>query len=116
MLTIHTTGDWPRGAVRVTTVPSTRRIVAEVEAAIDRAWAEGQQRLGSRLFDGPMCRMESWHASADALHLNLSLTSYRVFFGTNLSNPNLIDRFGRDIAANPVGISSAPHTRDGWLL
>src|SRR4051812_9222284 len=116
MLTIHTTGNWSRGQVSVQTVASTRRINPAVEAMIDSAWREGQSRLGSKLFDGSMCRMESWHASPDSLNLNLSPTRYRIFFGTNLMNHQRGDELGREAFANPVGISTALLTRDGWLL
>jgi 8-oxo-dGTP pyrophosphatase MutT (NUDIX family) len=116
MLTLHTTGNWPRGAVRATTIPSTRRIVPEVESLIESSWCKGQARLGDRLFDGPMCRLESWSATRDSLELRLSPTSYRIFLGTNLSNEPLAEKFGIDVLANPVGISSVLLTRDGWLL
>jgi hypothetical protein len=114
MFKIHTKGDWKRGTISVQVVPSTRRIVPEVEAAIDEAWREGQERLGARLFDGPMCRIEGWSAT-DSLSLQLSLTSYRIFYGTNL-NPKVSDRFRSDVCANPVGISSGLQTQDDWLL
>lgn len=116
MLTIHTTGNWPRGAVRVAVVPSARRILPQVEAAIESFWKAGQERLGPHLFDGSMCRLEAWNANVDSLNLDLSLTSYRIFFGTNLGNPDLIQHHGTEIAANPVGVSSILMTLDGWLL
>lgn len=116
MLTIHQTGNWPQHAVRVSPVTSSRRNAPQVEALIESAWRDGQDRLGDRLFDGPMCRMESWRGERDALALELSLTSYRIFLGTNLMNPQLAESLGRDVMANPVGVSTALQTRDGWLM
>ena len=116
MLRILTTGNWSAEALRATLVPSTRRIVPEVEAAIDDAWREGKARLGEKLFDGPMCRMERFAASRHALELTLSLTTYRIFLGTNLNWRGAPKGFGPDIAANSVGISSALLTADGYLL
>jgi hypothetical protein len=116
MLTIHTTGNWSRGNVHASIVPSTRRIDPLVEAFIESSWRHGQQRLGVKLFDGPMCRMEKWRATAETLELSLSLTSYRIFFGTNLSDQPIAEHFGREVLASPVGVSSALLTRDGWLL
>jgi hypothetical protein len=115
MLTILTTGDWPRGSVHVRQVASTRQVIPKVESLIDSAWRDGHARLGGRLFDGPMCRIESWHATPESLELTLSQTSYRIFLGTNL-NPSVADRFGRDVCANPVGVSCILHTRDEWLM
>jgi 8-oxo-dGTP pyrophosphatase MutT (NUDIX family) len=63
-----------------------------------------------------MCRLERWHASPAELRLELSRTTYKAFLGTNLSHPELADRYGRDVLANPVGVSPALVTADGWLM
>jgi 8-oxo-dGTP pyrophosphatase MutT (NUDIX family) len=91
-------------------------MVPEVEALIERAWQAALSRPGVRLFDGPMCRMERWEASAERLSLDLSVTSYKPFLGTNLAHPELADQFGREVMANPVGVSPALHTSDDFLL
>src|SRR5688572_13684152 len=43
-------------------------------------------------------------------------TSYKPFLGTNLTHPELADRHGPAILANPVGVSPALITADGWLM
>jgi 8-oxo-dGTP pyrophosphatase MutT (NUDIX family) len=116
MLMFHATGDWTPDRVRVRWVESGRRIVPEVEMLIDQAWQAALRRPGVRLFDGPMCRMERWEASPERLSLELSVTSYKPFMGTNLAHPELADQFGRDVMANPVGVSPALHTSDNYLL
>ena len=116
MLRFHAPGDWPPGSVTATRVTDGRRRVAAVEAAIDAAWAAASARPGVRLFDGPMCRLESWHATPDCLTLALSPTSYKPFLGTNMVNPHLADQHGRDVMANPVGVSPALLTADGYLM
>ena len=116
MLRFHATGDWTPGQVRVGWVESGRRIVPEVERLIDRAWKAAISRPGVRLFDGPMCRLERWEASAQELSLDLSVTSYKPFMGTNLSHPELAEQFGREVMANPVGVSPALQTADDFLL
>lgn len=116
MLTFLAAGDWGRGQIHSTWRANSRRIVADVERAIDSAWQEALLRPGVKLFDGPMCRLESWGASPDSLRLTLSETSYKPFFGTNLSHPELADRFGPEVMANPVGVSPALHTADDFLL
>jgi hypothetical protein len=115
--TIHAGGGWPEGAVTTAWVLTGRRIVPEVERRIDEAWSAASERLGPRkLFDGPMCRLEAWEASPRQLRLSLSPTSYKPFFGTNLSDATLADRYGADVLANPVGLSTALQSADGWLL
>jgi 8-oxo-dGTP pyrophosphatase MutT (NUDIX family) len=88
----------------------------EVETMIERAWERAASRPGVQLFDGPMCRLESWEASPRRLAVVLSETSYKPFLGTNLTHPELADRYGPAILANPVGVSPALITADGWLM
>ncbi len=115
LLSIWITGSWSRGEVRIARIGSTRRIVPEVEAIIESAWQGGKARLGEHLFDGPMCRMEHWRASAGALELSLSETSYRIFYGTNLMNAGALSQYGRDLMAYPVGFSTSLKSCDGYL-
>ena len=112
MVIIREIGDWKPGQIRAASVPSTRAILPDVESAIDRAWADASARLGAKLFDGPMCRLERCEASPEALRLWVSPTSYKPFLGTNLT--------GLDVPAgalaNPLGLSAALVTSDGWLM
>ncbi len=93
-----------------------RRRVPEVESAIDAAWAAVAARPGVVLFDGPMCRTESWHATDDRLDLVLSPGSYKPFVGTNMAHPEFADVYGPGVMANPVGVSPALRTADGYLM
>ena len=116
-LKFHAVGLWPHGRVNVSRTASTRRIVHEVEAAIDAAWKKlVSDRPGVKLFDGPMIRLESHHASVDRLDLVVSPTSYRPFLGTNLTNPTLADQFGVNVLADPIGVSTSLLTSDGFLM
>lgn len=112
----HVIGRFPRGQVRTQLVDSTRPCIAEVEAIIERAWQETSRRPGVMLFDEPMCRLESFHAAADQLTLLVSRTSYKTFVGTNYVNPQLAQRYGSQVLANPLGISSLVESGDGWVL
>ena len=117
MFTTRHAGNWPEGAVetRWAEAPATaaRPPVPEVEAAIERAWAEALARPGVHLFDGPMCRLESSSVGPDGrLRLVLSATSYKTFLGTNLTHPELADRHGPQVLANPVGVSALLESAD----
>jgi 8-oxo-dGTP pyrophosphatase MutT (NUDIX family) len=116
MFDLRAAGDWLPHQVRVTWTPNSRKIVPEVERAIDDAWNAAAARLGDKLFDGPMCRLEKWSASPHLLELTLSRSSYRPFLGTNLHNARLSDTYGVEVLANPVGLSTALQTADGYLL
>ena len=114
---IRAAGTWSEGQVTAQWVASTRRAVAEVELQIDATWIEASRRLGSNLFDGPMCRLESCVAGTDRLHLRISPTSYKPFYGTNLARAaELYARYGEDVLANPIGLSAVTQSTDGWLL
>lgn len=117
MLTFHAIGDWTRGRVRLVWSGRTgRRVDPEVERVIDDAWTRVTSRPGVHLFDGPMSRLESFEATPDVLRLTLSPTSYKPFVGTNLENPHLADTLGREVMANPVGVSTLLETTDGFLM
>jgi hypothetical protein len=77
MLTFHAAGDWPREQIYLSCIPSTRLIIPEVEQLIADTWADIAARPGVHLFDGPMCRLESWLAAPDRLEIALSETSYK---------------------------------------
>jgi 8-oxo-dGTP pyrophosphatase MutT (NUDIX family) len=110
------TGNWHAGDVSQAWAPSTRRIVPEVESAIETAWTAAMARPNVHLFDGPMCRLESANATDTRLRLELSKTSYKIFLGTNMAHPEFADQFGPEVMANPVGLSPALLTSDGYLL
>jgi 8-oxo-dGTP pyrophosphatase MutT (NUDIX family) len=117
MLTFHAVGDWQPGQLDLSwAATSSRRIVPEVERVIEETWARVSSRAGVQLFDGPMCRMESFEPSPQRLRLTLSTTSYKPFVGTNLHNPHLVKTHGRDVLANPVGVSALLETADGFLM
>lgn len=116
MLTFHAAGDWARGQLRLTQAASTQHAPREIQRIVDDTWSRVASQPGVHLFDGPMCRLESWHAAPDRLDLTLSRTTYKSFVGTNLHHPELADRYGPTVLANPVGVSPALETADGWLL
>lgn len=114
---IRAKGTWFEGQVTAQWVASTRRVITEVEQRTDAAWRDASQRLGSNLFDGPMCRLERCIAEPERLHLRISPTSYKPFYGTNLTRADeLYTRYGEEVMANPVGLSAVMQSADGWLL
>ena len=117
MITFHAIGDWRPGQVRLIWVTtSSRRIIPEVDRIIEETWERESRRLGTHLFDGPLCRIESFDSSSAALELVVSETSYKPFVGTNLQNTHLAERFGREVMANPIGVSTLVETSDGFLM
>jgi 8-oxo-dGTP pyrophosphatase MutT (NUDIX family) len=90
--------------------------IPSIEKAIEKTWATAIRKPGITLFDAPLCRLESFRAGSK-LELNLSRTSYKVFFGTNLnSGRTLAARYGPEVLADSIGITSVLETSDGFLL
>ena len=117
MLIFHVTGNWTEGQVQISWACGTRATIPDVERVIERTWSDALRQRGIHLFDGPMCRLESWSASPEsALRLVLSRTSYKAFFGTNMRNLNLADEYGPAVLANPVGVSPALVSSDNFLM
>jgi 8-oxo-dGTP pyrophosphatase MutT (NUDIX family) len=101
--------------VRTQWVQSTRPKIPELEARIEQAWREANQRPGVRLFDSPMCRLESFDADRELL-LSFSLTSYKIFVGTHYFDPSSAEQFGKNSRANAIGISAVVQSADGFFL
>lgn len=117
VLRFHAVGNWAPGEVLTRWERPARAVPAQVRAEIDREWEQAFARPGVKLFDGAMCRLESWQLDGDGrLALVLSPTSYKHFLGTNMRRPELADRFGPDVLASPVGVSAIVETSDGHLL
>jgi hypothetical protein len=85
---------------------------------IDDAWTRATLEPNRQLFDGPMCRLEGWVISDDGSRVDVSLshTSYRLFWGTNIMHPELAAQHGAKVMANPIGVSPALESSDGYLL
>ena len=109
-------GNWSPPQVTTRWTGNSRLIFPEVESAIETAWDRALQKPGVHLFDGPMCRLESWTATSQSLALTISKSSYKAFLGTNMANPDFARKYGSAVMANPVGVSPALVTRDGQLL
>jgi hypothetical protein len=136
LLRFHAIGHWPRERVSLRWVADSRPRISEIETAIEAAWKVTGSRPGVNLFDGPMCRLESFQvgqtrdasrqthdascqtpdSSGQNLHLDISRASYKPFIGTNLSHPEFADRFGWGALANSIGLSSALQSADGFLM
>jgi 8-oxo-dGTP pyrophosphatase MutT (NUDIX family) len=115
MLRFRAIGRWNEDAVRVRWTNSTRPTIAKIEHAIEAAWKTAQQP-GVQLFDGPMCRLGALHVSPLSLDLTVSRTSYKIFVGTNMHNPQFGDEFGDAALAHPIGLSTSILSRDGFVL
>ncbi len=115
MLRFRAIGRWNEDAVHVRWTSDTRPSIAKIEQAIEASWKQAQ-RPGVQLFDGPMCRLEALSVSPSSLDLAVSRTSYKVFVGTNMYNPQFGDEFGNEALANPIGLSTSVLSRDGFVL
>ena len=103
-------GSWTRGQLSTRLVPSTLVLDEGQRRQVEAAWTTACATPGRNLFDGPLCRLEGLTSSAGHLHLDVSVTSYKWFYGTNGEHPEWPQR------ADGVGTSAVLLTGDGWLL
>src|ERR1700733_4825254 len=116
MLAFPLVGRWKPSQITISWTADSRPIIPEIEQLIEQSWQTAMSRPGVLLFDGPMCRLESFESRDDHLHLQLSRTGYKVFMGTNLSHAELADQYGPTVLANPIGLSAALISSDNYLL
>lgn len=93
--------------------------IAEVHAAIARAWEERlaiAAERGQQLWPGPMCRLTDWTTANGELRLQFGLTDYREFVGTNVAHPELAELFGVAALSNGCGVCGLVRTADGMLV
>ena len=113
---IHFAGSFSPDQIQTEWYDLPRSLPPQVEEIIDAQWQRAIARPGIHLFDGPMLRLNGWSIDRGSLHLTFSPTSYKQFWGTNLHHPELADQFGPDVLANPLGLSAALQSADGFLL
>ena len=113
---IHFTGDFSADQIVTTFSDLKRALPPKVLEIIECEWKLALARIGPRLYDGPMIRLNSRRIENGRLLLDLGRTSYKPFMGTNLTHPELADEFGVEVLANPLGLSAALESADGFLL
>jgi hypothetical protein len=85
----------------------------------EQTWlAESEQaaKRGASLYNGALCRLIDFSADDGRLSLTLGPTNFREFLGSNLMRAHLRYVHGPEVLANPVGVSTAVTTADGFLL
>jgi 8-oxo-dGTP pyrophosphatase MutT (NUDIX family) len=116
---LDSVGLFDRDRVKVSWSDSPRPTNQQVEAAIEATWAE-QTRLaaeqGRKLYNGRLCRMINCETQGPVLQMTLGEVSYKEFVGTNLTHAQLRYIHGPDVLANPLGVSAAVVTSDGYVL
>jgi len=108
-------GPWGPGEVKCAWTESTFAPPVTVQEEIERVWTMLGQKPGVHLFDGGLCRLEHLWANRDELGMELSEISYKSFAGTNMHNPQFAAQYGQKAMANPLGISVALISADGFL-
>ena len=112
-------GLFGRDRVQVRWSDSPRPTNRQIESIIEATWDE-QTRLaaeqGRRLFNGRLCRLINCETQGPLLQMTLGEVSYKEFVGTNLTNAQLRYIHGPDVLANPLGVSAAVVTSDGYVL
>jgi len=116
LLRIKALGPWEVAQIKCARGESSFAPPAIVLAEIEQVWTMMGQKPGVHLFDGRMCRLESFSVERGQLRMLFSETSYKSFAGTNMHNPQFGSQYGEGAMANPLGISVALISADGFLV
>ncbi|HEV8378382.1 MAG TPA: hypothetical protein VGP99_05995, partial [Tepidisphaeraceae bacterium] len=116
LLRFRALGPWDAAQVKCAQGESNFAPPAIVRTEIERVWMMLGQRPEVHLFDGGLCRVESFSARAEELSMVLSEISYKSFAGTNMHNPQFAAQYGESAMANPLGMSVALISSDGRLV
>lgn len=116
---LDVSGTFGRSDVTVTSCHEARPSNAEVDRLIEQTWAERlaeAERTGKKLYDGMLCRLISHRTRGRRLELTVGPVSFKEFVGTNCANPHLRHKYGVEVLANPLGVSAALVSSDGFII
>lgn len=100
----------------IVTRASTRLETPEIEQRIAACWSSGNGAESSPLFDGALWRYADQTVTDRNIVLTVEPTSYRVYYGTNIQNPQFFNRYGDAVMANPLIVNAFIRTIDDRYL
>ena len=112
-------GMFSRDAVHVRWSNSKRSTNPQIEQLIEDAWSKSSRQAenaGRTLFNGKLCRLINCEIQAGTLEMTLGETTYKEVVGTNFTNAQLRYVHGPEVLANPLGVSAAVVSNDGYVL
>lgn len=112
-------GPFDRARVTECWTDATRATNDELERLIDQTWQVAlrrAERSGLSLFNGPLARLVEYRHNGQGLDLTFAPVSYKEFHGTNQSHANVRYLHGPDVLADPLGVSAALITSDGFIM
>ena len=112
-------GPFDRARVTDRWTGATRSTNDQLERLIDQAWEVAlwqAKRKGVHLFNGMLARLAEYSVNEQGLDLACGPVSYKEFHGTNQSHAYLRYLHGPDVLADPLGVSAALVTSDGFIM
>ena len=98
-------------------VPQSRRALPEIEHMIEENWANTlASPLGGQFFDGGLWRYISHRVHVRHVELVVEPTRFKVYKGTNIDHPELLEKYGDFVMANPLIVNGMVKTIDGYFL
>lgn len=111
-------GQYTRDDLRITWTAAPFQPHESVRRMIEETWtrqteqATQQQRM---LFNGPLCRLIDFDADEKHFTMTVGPVGYKEFLGTNLTQASIRYVYGPKELANPLGVSAAVVTEDGFV-
>jgi len=92
---------------------------AEINLLVEETWARIQHestKIGINLFNGTLLKYLRHSTFHNRLSIDVTITDYANYIGTNYFNSHRGDEFGWEQYSNPLGVSANIVTSDGWLV
>lgn len=109
--------DIVEGEISVTWNPFPAPLPRSLSRSINLHWhaVRGQRSPDTMLFNGPLCRLDSYSLEKDHLRLWLSKTSYKHLLYCNDHALQVIGCWGEEYLSHALGISAVVSTADGHI-
>lgn len=112
---IQCLGHWLPSQVRVEFSNRDYVLPGDLPGRAQRFWDEAVATRHDSLFNGMLCRLDAFAASAESLRLDLSRTCYRDLLFSNSHVKEIVQDFGERALVRALGISAVVETADGFL-
>jgi len=97
---------------------SSTSLPATLKARIDAHWQNAVQQTDKKdyIYDGELCRLNSWDVEKGRLRLHLQKTSYKALLYSNQHAAEIVGQFGSECLSRALGISLILVSSDGRLV
>lgn len=101
-------GNYNQNKVKITWNPSLRLLPSSLMAKIESYWNKEVKQTSKNhyLFNGELCRLNTWEIKQNKLNLHLGRTNYKELLYSNNFIQDINQQYGREFLSKALGISA----------